>query len=107
MSGQWQGGKGSKRRPENRKAIDDNWDKIFRKKMKVIIYGKDNCPYCDMAKKLSERKGYDTTYKKLGQDFDALEMADLFPHARTFPQIIADGKAIGGYTEFEKDYGNI
>lgn len=107
MSGQWQGGKGSKRRPENRKAIDENWDRIFRSKMKVTIYGKDNCPYCDMAKKLSERKGYDTTYKKLGQDFDALEMARLFPTARTFPQIIADGKAIGGYTEFEKEYGSI
>ena len=107
MSGQWQGGKGSKRRPENKAAIDANWDLIFRSKMKVTIYGKDNCPYCDMAKKLSERKGYDTTYKKLGQDFDALEMARLFPNARTFPQIIADGKAIGGYTEFEKDYGNI
>jgi|TARA_R110002073_G_scaffold256478_2_gene419014 glutaredoxin len=107
MTGQWQGGKGSKRRPENKAAIDANWDLIFRSKMKVTIYGKDNCPYCDMAKKLSERKGYDTTYKKLGQDFDALEMARLFPNARTFPQIIADGKAIGGYTEFEKDYGNI
>jgi glutaredoxin len=34
-------------------------------------------------------------------------MAELFPHARTFPQIIADGKAIGGYTEFEKEYGSI
>ena len=107
MTGQWQGGKGSKRRPENKAAIDANWDLIFRSKMKVTIYGQDNCPYCDMAKKLSERKGYDTTYKKLGQDFDALEMARLFPNARTFPQIIADGKAIGGYTEFEKDYGNI
>ena len=107
MTGQWQGGKGSKRKPENKAAIDANWDLIFRSKMKVTIYGKDNCPYCDMAKKLSERKGYDTTYKKLGQDFDALEMARLFPNARTFPQIIADGKAIGGYTEFEKDYGNI
>ena len=107
MTGQWQGGKGSKRRPENKAAIDANWDLIFRSKMKVTIYGKDNCPYCDMAKKLSERKGYDTTYKKLGHDFDALEMARLFPNARTFPQIIADGKAIGGYTEFEKDYGNI
>ena len=107
MTGQWQGGKGSKRRPENKAAIDANWDLIFRSKMKVTIYGKDNCPYCDMAKKLSERKGYDTTYKKLGQDFDALEMARLFPNARTFPQIIADDKAIGGYTEFEKEYGNI
>ena len=25
----WQGGKGSKRRPEDKKKIDNNWDKIF------------------------------------------------------------------------------
>lgn len=28
----WHGGKGSNRRKENQKKIDDNWDKIFGKK---------------------------------------------------------------------------
>ena len=28
----WHGGKGSDRRPEGKKKIDDNWDKIFKKK---------------------------------------------------------------------------
>ena len=28
----WHGGKGSDRRPEDKKKIDDNWDKIFKKK---------------------------------------------------------------------------
>ena len=32
MSDKWHGGKGSKRRPEDRKAYEDNYDKIFRKK---------------------------------------------------------------------------
>ena len=73
--------------------------------MKVTIYGKDNCPYCDMAKKLSERKGYETTYKKLGTDFDALEMAEQFPNARTFPQITMDGNYIGGFTELDAHLG--
>jgi len=73
--------------------------------MKVIIYGKDNCPYCDMAKQLSEHKGYDTTYKKLGEDFQPPEMAETFPDARTFPQIIADGVKIGGFAEFSEKYG--
>ena len=108
MSGKWQGGKCDKQRPGNKSAFDVNWEKIFRKsKMKVIIYGKDNCPYCVMATKLSERKGYETTYKKLGTDFDALEMAEQFPTARTFPQIIVNDEKIGGYTEFEKSYGSI
>ena len=30
----WHGGKGSKRRPEDKKKIDDNWDKIFKKENK-------------------------------------------------------------------------
>ena len=30
----WHGGKGSKRRPEDKKKINDNWDKIFKKKEK-------------------------------------------------------------------------
>ena len=32
MSTEWHGGKGSKRRPEDKKKFDDNWDKIFGKK---------------------------------------------------------------------------
>jgi len=45
----------------------------------IEIYGKPMCPFCDRAKALCEQKGY----------------------ARTFPQIIAHGEAIGGYTELE------
>ena len=106
MSGQWQGGKGSKRRPENRQAIDDNWDKIFRKKMKVIIYGKDNCPYCDMADRLATQVTHETptiTYNKymLDEDFNRETLMETFPGARTFPQIIVDGEKIGGFTEFK------
>ena len=29
------------------------------------------------------------------------ELLELFPTARTFPQITIDGESIGGYTEFE------
>jgi glutaredoxin len=42
------------------------------------------------------------TYKKLGTDFDGLEMFETFPGARTFPQIIVDGEKIGGYMDYEK-----
>ena len=72
--------------------------------MEVVIYGKDNCPYCDMAQKLCAQKGVEFEYKKLGRDFDALEMATEFPNARTFPQIIFKGEKIGGYTELEKQW---
>jgi glutaredoxin 3 len=70
--------------------------------MIVEIYGKDNCPYCDMAKNLAVKEGHEMTYKKLGTDFDGLEMFETFPGARTFPQIIVDGEKIGGYMDYEK-----
>ena len=77
--------------------------------MRIEIYGKDQCPYCDMAKRLagrvcqeSEQQLHTYNYLKLGEDFDREKMMELFPTARTFPQIKIDGKSIGGYTEFEE-----
>lgn len=69
--------------------------------MKVEIYSKPQCPYCDMAKALAEQKGYDLTVKMLDVDFDREVLMETFPGARTFPQIIVDGDKIGGYTEFK------
>lgn len=66
----------------------------------IEIYGKTQCPYCDKAKALCERKGYDYTYWSLGEDFTREEMMEAFPTARTFPQIRIDGEAIGGYDNF-------
>tara|TARA_R100001377_G_scaffold65600_1_gene40930 strand:+ start:262 stop:411 length:150 start_codon:yes stop_codon:yes gene_type:complete len=31
----WRGGKGSARRPEDVKKIDENWDKIFKKDREI------------------------------------------------------------------------
>ena len=68
--------------------------------MIVEIYSKPQCPYCDMAKNLAEREGYDLTYKMLDEDFNREQLMEVFPTARTFPQIIVDGEKIGGFTEF-------
>jgi len=65
----------------------------------IEIYGKPQCPYCDKAKSLCEREGYEYTYKTLDEDYTREDLIDLFPTARTFPQIIAEGDAIGGYDQ--------
>ena len=70
--------------------------------MKVEIYSKPQCPYCDMAKNLAEREGYELTYKMLDEDFDREALMETFPGARTFPQIIVDGNKIGCYQEFKQ-----
>lgn len=68
----------------------------------IIIYGKTQCPYCDMAKNLCEQKGFEYEYKQLGTDFDRDEMLSTFPGARTFPQIIIDGEKVGGYDALQR-----
>ena len=73
--------------------------------MKVEIYSKPQCPYCDMAKALAEQKGHDLTVKMLDVDFDREALMEVFPTARTFPQIIVDGDKIGGYQEYKKLVG--
>jgi len=67
----------------------------------IEIYGKTQCPFCDKAKALCEREDMEYTYKQLGEDFGREEMLEIFPNARTFPQIIVDGNKIGGYTELK------
>ena len=68
----------------------------------IEIYGKPQCPSCVKAKQLCEMRQLSFEYKQLGTDFDREEIMEMFPGARTFPQIIVDGNKIGGYQEFKK-----
>ena len=70
--------------------------------MKVEIYSKPQCPFCDMAKALAEREEHDLTVKMLDVDFDRETLMETLPGARTIPQIIVNGDKIGGYQEFKK-----
>ena len=63
-------------------------------------------PYCDKAKALCEREGLEYSYKELDKDFTREEFFNIFPTARTFPQIKIDGNDIGGYTELEAWWQN-
>ena len=74
--------------------------------MMIEIYGKTFCPYCDKAKALCEREGLEYSYKELDKDFTREEFFNIFPTARTFPQIKIDGNDIGGYTELEAWWQN-
>lgn len=61
----------------------------------IVIYSKKDCPNCIKAKALAK----DYTEVMMGEDISREDFMQLFPDARTVPQIIIDGKRIGGYTE--------
>lgn len=65
----------------------------------IEIYGKDDCTFCVRAKQLCEMKNVDYVYKHLGTDITRDELLEMFPNARTMPQIKADNEAIGGFNE--------
>jgi glutaredoxin 3 len=67
----------------------------------IEIYGKQNCFYCDKAKFLCETNNLEYSYMQLDTDYDRESFFDIFPNARTFPQIKIDGSPIGGYRDLE------
>ena len=76
----------------------------------VEIYTLDYCPYCQKAKFfLSENK---VDYKEISCEDNEEEMRKFLtdkyklPSLATFPQIIIDGKNIGGYSDMIEKYNN-
>jgi glutaredoxin len=65
----------------------------------IEIYGKPACPFCDKAKALCETRNYPFTYKSMGNDFSREELLEMFPDARTVPQIKVNGRSIGGFDQ--------
>jgi len=79
--------------------------------MEYFIYGKPNCPYCEMAKTALTQNGKSFEYKSLNVDFTAEELIDTViaktgVRPTTFPQIFSnvDGveSYIGGYAQLTK-----
>ena len=63
----------------------------------IVIYTKDHCPYCMKAKQLLTIKKKKFTEIDIGKNPEKRdEMVTKVPNARTVPQIIINGKAIGG-----------
>ena len=68
----------------------------------IIVYTKDNCPYCVKAKALLKGYGLEYVETVIGKDITREEFLDIFPTAKTVPQIILDGERIGGYDDLAK-----
>jgi glutaredoxin 3 len=70
----------------------------------VIMYTKDNCPFCVQAKNLFHAKGQPITEMKIGEDLSREEFMDLFPQVKTVPFIIINGEKVGGYDKLTEWY---
>ena len=68
--------------------------------MNAIIYGTDKCTLCDKVAKNLLDAGIDITKLDVTDADNLAEMKKIAGEdARTVPQVVIDGKYIGGYTE--------
>lgn len=70
----------------------------------VIIYTKENCPFCVKAKEQFSQKNQTYTEMKIGEDLTRESFMGLFPKVRTVPFIIIDGEEVGGYDKLVEYY---
>ena len=79
--------------------------------MSIIVYSKPSCVYCDKAKSLLKRLGYEYEEKIVTKDLSLEQLFEaLGKPVRTIPQIVIDEKHIGGYNELKEyfvDQGKI
>lgn len=73
--------------------------------MQVIVWSKDNCAFCDQAKKLLEQKGVEYEERKIGHGWTREDLLAVVPNARSVPQIFWGDECIGGFTELQRRIG--
>lgn len=67
--------------------------------MQIKMYTKSYCSYCFAAKRLLAQKGLDFEEVPLLGNPEAEKEMRALTNGYTVPQIIIDGRPIGGYTE--------
>ncbi len=70
--------------------------------MKVLIYTKDNCIWCDRAKILLDSKKISYNEIDLSDDSERLKFYEkIGDNVKTVPQVFIDDKRIGGFEDLK------
>ena len=64
--------------------------------MNFAVYSKNGCPYCDKVKQVLELTGSKFVVYNLDQHFDRKSFYGEFGEGSPFPQVVVDGKKLGG-----------
>ena len=70
--------------------------------MNFAVYTKDGCPYCTTVKQVLDGKGYNFQEYKLDEHFNREAFYQEFGEGSTFPQVVVNGKKLGGSTDTVK-----
>ncbi len=68
--------------------------------MDVRVYSKEGCPWCVKTEALLRELRIPYTEVKIDENLkNRQELLETVPGARTVPQVVIDGRVIGGYWE--------
>ena len=70
--------------------------------MNFTVFSKKGCSYCEKVKKVLELTSSKFVVYNLGEHFNEKAFIDEFGYGTTFPQVICDGKKLGGTVETVK-----
>ena len=70
--------------------------------MNFAVYTKEGCPYCDKVKEVLQLTGSSFVVYNLDEHFDRDSFYGEFGQGSTFPQVVVDGKKIGGCVDTVK-----
>ena len=71
--------------------------------MIAVVWSKDQCPYCVMAKTLLKNKGVEFEERNISQGpWTREQLLAAVPNVRTLPQIFLNDNLIGGYEQLKK-----
>tara|TARA_B100001996_G_scaffold94089_1_gene70363 strand:- start:1318 stop:1572 length:255 start_codon:yes stop_codon:yes gene_type:complete len=67
--------------------------------MNYTVFSKDDCQYCEKVKEVLKLTGINFVVYTLGEQFDKDAFYGEFGEGSTFPQVVVDGKKLGGCVE--------
>ena len=66
------------------------------------VFSKDGCTYCSKIQEVLKLAGLNYVTYKLDQNFDKKSFYGEFGEGATFPQVVMNGKKLGGCTDTVK-----
>lgn len=71
--------------------------------MKMVVWSKQNCFYCHMAKSLLDREGIEYEERNIETgEWSRAQMLEAVPSATTVPQIFHGNKHVGGFAQLQE-----
>ena len=67
--------------------------------MNFTVYTRDGCPYCTKITQLLDELSQSYVVYKLDKDFNRPSFYGEFGEGSTFPQIVLNGKKLGGCSD--------